>query len=147
MYRTSKCRISLGLVACSCVPRGHGTLSPEIVATQCKQFCTKTLTSFDIVVHATYSLIAPSAASTLCVLQSGSVFSRTSVAAARLHARESIVHCSSSLCRQHRLAAAVLHDEPSRWFAGNARTYRQRSAAPVESPSSTETLPYRSRAR
>jgi hypothetical protein len=35
---------------------------------------------------------------TLCFLQSGSAHPRTSVAAARLHARESIVHCSSSSC-------------------------------------------------
>jgi hypothetical protein len=63
MYWKSKCRISLCLVACSCVPSGRGTLSPGIVATQCKQFCTKTLTSLAIVVHATYSLIAPSVAS------------------------------------------------------------------------------------
>jgi hypothetical protein len=71
---------------------------------------------------------------------------RTSVAAARLHAQESIVHCSSSSCRQRLLAAAVLLDEPSRCFAGNSRTHLQCSAAPVESPSSTETPPYRSRA-
>jgi hypothetical protein len=54
---------SLGQVACSFVPSGRGTLSPGIVATQCKQFCTKTLTSFAIVVHVKYSLIAPSFAS------------------------------------------------------------------------------------
>jgi hypothetical protein len=145
MYRKSKCRISLGLVSCSCVPGGRGTLSPGIVATQCKQFCTKTLTSLAIVVHATYSLIAPSVASNaLCPAERQCA--STSAAAARLHARESIVHCSSSSCRQHQIAAAALLDEPSCFFAGNARTHRQRSAAHVGSFSSTELPPNRSRA-
>jgi hypothetical protein len=62
MYRKSKCRISLGLIACSCVPSGRGTLSLGTVATQCKQFCPKTLSYLAIVVHATSFLIAPSVA-------------------------------------------------------------------------------------
>jgi hypothetical protein len=58
-----KCRKSLGLVAWSCILSGCGTSSPGVVAAQCKQFYAKTLTSFAIVVHATYYLITPSGAS------------------------------------------------------------------------------------
>jgi hypothetical protein len=145
--RKSKCRISWGLVACSYVPSGRGTLSPGIVATQCKQFCTTTLTSFAIVVHARYSFVSPSVASyTLCPAerQCASTHKRSCSSTAR--AREFIVHCASSSCHQYRLSAAVILDKQSRCFAGLARTPEPRSSAPAESPSLTETLPYRSRA-
>jgi hypothetical protein len=60
----------LGLVACIFIPSGRVSVSPGIVATQCKQFCTKTLISFAIVVHTTYSLITPSVASyALCLAE------------------------------------------------------------------------------
>jgi hypothetical protein len=60
---------------------------------------------------------------TLYFLQSGSVPPRTNVAAVRLNARESIVHCSSSSRHQHRLVAAELLDEQWTFFAEFARTH------------------------
>jgi hypothetical protein len=134
------------LVACGCIPSERGTLSPGIIATQCKQFRTNTLTSFAVVSHETYSLTTPSVASCTCAKQSSSVPPRTNAAAARLHAQEYTVHCSSSSCHQHRHAAAVLLDENLPRYAGLTRTPVPRYSAPEYSLFWTETLPYCGRA-